>query len=144
MGSWTNHVKANLKAGKPQIGTWMTLPGVHYCYRLAMAGFDWIMVDTEHSPTGNQGMAEAVATLVRSTAVPFVRVPRGTLEDIKRAYDCGAWGVLSPMVNSREEAEQIVSWSKYPPRRRAFGWSLRPRLLRRGHGARTSSRPTTS
>jgi 4-hydroxy-2-oxoheptanedioate aldolase len=115
LASWHNHVKANLKAGKPQIGTWMTLPGVHYCNRLAMVGFDWIMVDTEHSPTGNQGMAEAVATLSRTSAVPFVRVPCGTLEDIKRAYDCGAWGVLSPMVNSRAEAEHIVSWSKYPP-----------------------------
>jgi len=110
-----NHVKANLKAGKPQIGTWMTLPGVHYCHWLAAAGFDWIMVDTEHSPMGNQAMAEAVATLVRSPAVPFVRVPRGTLEDIKRALDCGSWGVLCPMVNSRAETEQIVSWSKYPP-----------------------------
>ena len=115
MANWVNHLKANLRAGKPQIGTWMTLPGVHYAFRLAAAGFDWIMVDTEHAVTGHQGMAEAVATLNRTSAVPLVRVPNGTLEDLKMALDCGAWGVMAPMVNTRAEAERIVSWAKYPP-----------------------------
>jgi 4-hydroxy-2-oxoheptanedioate aldolase len=83
---------------------------------MARLGFDWLLVDMEHSAHNAVIMADMVGTIADAgTCAPLVRVPAHNVEWFKWALDAGAWGVLAPMVNTREEAERIVSWSKYPP-----------------------------
>jgi 4-hydroxy-2-oxoheptanedioate aldolase len=112
----TNHVKEKLKRGEPVFGGWLSLPSIPSARVMARLGFDWLMVDMEHSAYSPVIMADMVATIADAgTCAPMVRVPYNSVEWFKWALDAGAWGVLVPMVNSRQEAQQAVEWSKYPP-----------------------------
>ncbi|MCG8353787.1 MAG: aldolase/citrate lyase family protein [Chloroflexales bacterium] len=124
----TNHVRTKLLAGKPTLGTWMTLSSATSARVLARAGFDWLTVDMEHSFQSPESMAQMVAVIAEShMCAPFVRVPVNSVEWFKWALDAGAWGVIVPMVNSHAEAEQAVSWAKYPPQgTRSIGGAIAP------------------
>lgn len=112
----TNHVKEKLKRGKPALGAWLSLPSVSSARLMARLGFDWLVVDMEHSAQNATLMAEMVGTIVDAgTCAPIVRVPANSVEWFKWALDAGAWGVLVPMVNTREEAQRAVEHAKYPP-----------------------------
>lgn len=112
----TNHVKAKLKAGKVSPGAWLSLGNIATARLMSRIGFDWLTVDCEHTAQTPELMAAMVATIADSgLSVPIVRVPTNTVEWFKWALDAGAWGIIVPMVNTREEAEQAVSWCKYPP-----------------------------
>jgi 4-hydroxy-2-oxoheptanedioate aldolase len=79
-------------------------------------GYDWLTIDGEHSPQNATLISDMVALVADSQlSAPFVRLPTNTVEWYKWALDSGAWGVIVPMVNTREEAQQAVSLSKYPP-----------------------------
>lgn len=112
----TNHVKEKLKRGEPALGAWLSLPSTSSARVMARLGFDWLVVDMEHTAHNPTLMADMVATIADAgTCAPIVRVPYNSIEWFKWALDAGAWGVLVPMVNSRAEAERAVEWSKYPP-----------------------------
>ncbi|NWJ94721.1 MAG: 2-dehydro-3-deoxyglucarate aldolase [Chloroflexi bacterium] len=112
----TNHIKAALAKGETVFGAWVGLPNPLILRLTARVGFDWLMVDMEHSPINFTLMTEMVGVIADAHGpAPFVRVPSFSVENIKRVLDSGAWGVLIPMVNSVTEAEQIVSACKYPP-----------------------------
>jgi len=112
----TNHVKVALERGEISWGSWLGLPSALVARLTARAGFDWLMVDMEHSPINFTMMCEIVGVIADANGpAPFVRVPSNTVENIKRVLDSGAWGILCPMVNSVAEAEMIVSACKYPP-----------------------------
>jgi 4-hydroxy-2-oxoheptanedioate aldolase len=110
-----NPVKAALKAGKPQVGTWLSLGSVYATRVLARVGFPWLTVDMEHSPIGIEQAAIQFAVIAEAGCVPLARVPRGTHENIKRVLDAGAWGIVVPMVNTVEEAKLAIAAAKYPP-----------------------------
>src|SRR5437016_5973624 len=112
----TNQVKEKLKRGEPALGAWLSLPSVPSARIMARLGFDWLVVDMEHSAQNPVLMADMVATIADAgTCAPIVRVPQASVNWFKWALDAGAWGVVVPMVNTREEAQQVVSWCKYPP-----------------------------
>jgi len=112
----TNHVKAKLKRGEPALGAWLSLPSVPVARLMARLGFDWLLIDAEHSPQNPDLVAEMVSTIIDArTSAPLVRIPANSLAWFKWALDAGAWGIIVPMVNTRAEAEQAVSWTKYPP-----------------------------
>src|SRR2546421_3186480 len=112
----TNQVKEKLKRGEPALGAWLSLPSVPSARIMARLGFDWLVVDMEHCAQNPVLMADMVATIADAgTCAPIVRVPTNSVEWFKWALDAGAWGVVVPMVNTREEAERAVSWTKYPP-----------------------------
>ncbi|HEY3966420.1 MAG TPA: aldolase/citrate lyase family protein [Planctomycetaceae bacterium] len=110
-----NAVKAALKAGQPQVGTWLSLGSVYATRVLARVGFPWLTVDMEHSPIGIEQAAVLFGVIAEAGCVPLARVPRGTHENIKRVLDAGAWGVVVPMVNTVEEAKLAIAAAKYPP-----------------------------
>lgn len=92
------------------------IPNLFTARLIARQNFDWLMVDTEHAPIDQTLMAQMVGTIADvGGPVPIVRVPSNSVENIKRALDSGAYGVLVPMVNTREEAEAVVRAAKYPP-----------------------------
>src|SRR5712692_4055554 len=112
----TNQVKEKLKRGEVALGAWLSLPGAPSARIMARLGFDWLVVDMEHIAHNAVLMADMVATIADAgTCAPIVRIPAHSVEWFKWALDAGAWGVVVPMVNTREEAQQVVAYAKYPP-----------------------------
>lgn len=111
-----NSVKQLLRAGKPAVGTWLSLGNVTAARFLARAGFSWLTVDTEHTPTGTELAASMFAAIADAGCVALCRVLSNRHDHIKRALDTGAMGIVVPMVNTRAEAEAAVSACLYPPR----------------------------
>lgn len=122
----TNRVKHKLKEGQPSVGTWLALSDYFSASYLARVGFDWLTVDLEHNPVDLESAAKIIAAIAPTGTVPLVRIPWNTPENIKRVLDCGAFGIIVPMVNTPQEAEAAVSAAKYPPRGiRSVGGTLR-------------------
>jgi 4-hydroxy-2-oxoheptanedioate aldolase len=105
-----------LRAGQPQIGTWLSLGSIAAARFLARAGFPWLTVDMEHTHTDIQTAAFMFGAIADAGCVPLVRIPTGRHELIKMVLDCGAMGIVAPMVMSAAEAKAIVAATKYPPR----------------------------
>lgn len=110
-----NPVKAALKAGQPQVGTWLSCGDIYATRVMARTGFPWLTIDMEHSPIDISQAAALFAVIAEAGCVPLARVPRGTHENIKRVLDAGAHGIVVPMVNTVEEAKLAIAAAKYPP-----------------------------
>ena len=110
-----NPVKRALKAGKPQIGTWLSLGGIAAARFMARAGFPWLTVDMEHTHTDIQTAAFMFGAIADAGCVPLARIPTGRHDLIKMVLDCGAMGIVAPMVMDAAEARTIVAATKYPP-----------------------------
>jgi 4-hydroxy-2-oxoheptanedioate aldolase len=110
-----NPVKKLLKAGKPAVGTWLSLGNVTAARFLARAGFDWLTVDIEHSLVGIETAVHMFAAVADAGGVPLARVPSNRHDHIKRVLDNGGYGVVVPMVNTRDESVAAVSACRYPP-----------------------------
>src|SRR5262245_57659195 len=100
-----NSVKQKLKAGQPSIGTWLSLGSVLAARFMARTGFDWMTIDTEHSPISIETTATILSAVASSNKIALARVPANRHDHIKQFLDAGAMGVVVPMVNSRAEAE---------------------------------------
>ena len=111
----TNTVKHALKQGAPQLGTWLSLGSVMAARYMVRAGFHWLTVDMEHSPIDWEVAAGCFASIADAGGIPLARVPFNSLENAKRCLDAGAYGIVFPMCNTVEEAEQAVAVCKYPP-----------------------------
>lgn len=111
----TNPVKAALKAGQPQIGTWLSLGSVFASRFMARVGFKWLTLDLEHSPIDWSEAALNFGAIADAGCVPLARVPRGDHDLIKRVLDAGAHGIVVPMVNTIEQAKEAIAAAKYPP-----------------------------
>src|SRR2546423_6965896 len=101
----SNPVKAALREGKPQIGTWLSLASPMAARFMARAGFHWLTVDVEHSPVNWETAAQMYGAIADAGGVPLTRVPFNSLENAKRALDSGAYGIVFPMCCCKEEAE---------------------------------------
>lgn len=115
MAMRSNHVVKRLKAGEPSVGTWLSLPSPHDAEYVSKLGFDWLVVDAEHNPVDIQTLSLMFMAMAAAPVAPMVRIPWNAPENFKRVLDAGAWGVVVPMVNSREEAERAVQAARYHP-----------------------------
>lgn len=109
-----NSFKAAIAAGKPQIGFWLALANAYTAEIAAHAGFDWLLVDGEHAPNDIPTML-AQLQAIGGASHPVVRLPIGEAWLIKQALDIGAQTLLIPMVESAEQARQLVRAVRYPP-----------------------------
>ena len=110
-----NIVKEKLRTGKPTVGTFMNFASPLVAEYLAHVGFDWLVVDTEHSPADmltTTAMFQAIST---TSTVPMARVAGNDHIIFKKHLDAGAMGLIVPMVNSATEAEHVVRGMKFPP-----------------------------
>ena len=120
-----NPVKMALRAGVPQVGTWMSLGSVVAARYMARSGLPWLTVDMEHTHTDIQTAAMMFGAIADAGCVPLARVSEGRHDLIKSVLDCGAMGIVAPMVMGPDEARAIVAATKYPPRgNRSVGGSL--------------------
>ena len=113
-GDMNHQFRARLHAGELLVGTVVTLCAPEIPELLPERGFDWLFIDTEHSPFDSRE-AQALLQAAGAGCPCLVRVPAGEEVWIKKALDIGAAGVIVPQVNSPEQAERIVRLCKYPP-----------------------------
>jgi len=104
-----------IKEGKTAVGIWISIGHPDVTEMLSRVGFDFFMIDLEHGPLSVETAQTLMMTMNGSDTVPFVRVANNDPVLIKRVLDIGAYGVLIPLVNSKQEAINAVRNCKYPP-----------------------------
>jgi len=129
-----NAFKRAIRAGRQQIGLWSILSSHVTVEIVAGAGFDWIVLDTEHAPNELPMVLQQLQAAQGGTAHPVVRVPWNDTVVIKRYLDIGVQTLLVPYVESEEEAERAVAATRYPPRG-VRGYSAAARASRFGRVA---------
>ena len=110
-----NTLKTAFREGRATFGTWLAFGSVPVAERLAVSGFDWLTIDLEHSPTNYETASLMAMAIAARGCVPIVRVPSSADENIKRALDIGAYGIVAPMVQTADQATAVVASCKYPP-----------------------------
>ena len=105
-----------LAEGRPQTGFWVTLSSNFVAEVIAPAGFDWVLLDMEHSPNDYFSILGQLQAFAGTGTTAIVRVEWNDPVAVKRVLDLGAPGVLFPMIQSAREAEQAVAATRYPPR----------------------------
>ena len=107
--------KNQLREGKPKFGLFINSHSPTVVEQLAFSGYDWLLVDTQHGPMGNETLSGMLAGISNGGAISMVRV--GSAQDrpgIQQALDMGANGVLVPYINNADEARLAVSCTRYP------------------------------
>lgn len=111
----TNRVKESLAQGNKAVGAFVVSGAPSIVEVLGIAGFDFLIFDCEHSP--NDFLA--VEHMIRASEVvgttPMLRIPEISRTNILKALDIGIQGILVPMVNTAEQAREVVALAKYPP-----------------------------
>lgn len=108
-------LKRKLRGGEVSLGGWLTMAHVSIAEIVAGAGFEWVVIDTEHTAIDVSETLRLIVAVERAGSVPLVRVAAVDPVQIKVVMDSGAAGVLVPGVNSRADAERAVGSVKYPP-----------------------------
>ncbi|MDA7618085.1 aldolase/citrate lyase family protein [Verrucomicrobia bacterium] len=111
----TNHVKAKLKRGESSIGTWLSIPDPTTAMLMANVGFDWLNLNIEHMPIGVETASLCYSAIASTNTVPLARPAWNTGENVKRVLDNGGWGVILPMICSKDDAEAAVDATFYAP-----------------------------
>lgn len=111
-----NRFKAGLSSDTPSLGLWLGFGSGYAAEIAAHAGFDWLLIDGEHSPNDLGSINEQLSALSGHPVSPIVRIPHNDPALIKQVLDMGAQTLLCPMVNSAEDARAIVRAMRYPPR----------------------------
>jgi 4-hydroxy-2-oxoheptanedioate aldolase len=109
-----NRFKQAIRAGKVQIGLWGSIPSNYSAEVIAGAGFDWILIDTEHTPAEIETVLRQLQAIAAYPTTPIVRVPWNDMVTIKRILDLGVQTLLIPQVTTVEEAKNAVAFARYP------------------------------
>jgi 4-hydroxy-2-oxoheptanedioate aldolase len=111
----TNAFKRAILERRPQIGLWSSLCSNIVAEVIAGAGFDWVLVDTEHAPNELPLVLSQLQGLIGGTAAPVVRPAWNDMVLMKRLLDIGVQNLLVPYVQTAEEARAAVAATRYPP-----------------------------
>ena len=110
-----NTLKTRLLAGETLIGCWVALADDYAAEIMGGTGFDWLLIDGEHAPNDLRSIRAQLSVLERFDVGPVVRLPVGEIWMIKQLLDAGAQTLLIPMVESAEQARELVRACRYPP-----------------------------
>lgn len=110
-----NTFKAALQAGQRQIGLWVGLADANAAEALAGCGYDWLLLDGEHAPNDVRTVLEQLRAVAPYPVQPVVRPVQGEVALIKQYLDVGAQTLLVPMIDTPEQATQMVRAMRYPP-----------------------------
>src|ERR1700686_668440 len=109
----TNLFKRALRQGNPQIGLWVGLADAYAAELLASAGFDCLVIDAEHAPNDPRSVLAQLQAMAPYPVHPIVRPVRGAVDLIKQYLDIGAQTLIIPMVDTAEQARQVVAATRY-------------------------------
>ena len=117
-----NPLVAQLQNGEATLGGWVAFASDYVAEMMAGLDYDWVCVDTEHGAIHIESIQSMLQAIHAGGKPSFVRVPGDDPIWIKRVLGAGAGGIIVPMVNSAEQARQVVSASRFPPTgRRSVG-----------------------
>lgn len=117
-----NTIKQKVSNREITLGCWIQLPDPFSAEIMARAGFDWLAIDMEHGLIAPDAAFRLIQVIGNAGVLPLVRLHENDPSTIRRMMDAGAGGIIVPMVNTAEEAEQAVSAAKYYPQgQRSFG-----------------------
>jgi 4-hydroxy-2-oxoheptanedioate aldolase len=110
-----NTALQKLRAGKPAIGAWLGIPSSASAEAMAHQGFDWLCIDTQHGAIDFSTALPMLQAISNTPTMPFVRVPWNEPSIIMKYLDAGAYGIIVPMIETKEDAEAAVWAMRYPP-----------------------------
>lgn len=108
-------LKERVRAKQLTFGSWLSFSDLQITEMMARSGFDWLVVDMEHTSTTTSEMRAMIQVIDLAGVVPMVRVGANDPLLIKRALDAGARGIVVPMVCSAEDARAAADAVYYPP-----------------------------
>jgi 4-hydroxy-2-oxoheptanedioate aldolase len=111
----SNTFKASLRNQKPTFGLWLALADPYSAELCAGAGFDWLVIDQEHAPNDLRSTLGQLQAIAPYPVQAIVRPPLGEIHVIKQLLEIGAQNILVPMVESAEQAMEMVRAMRYPP-----------------------------
>ena len=109
------NLKQKLKNNELPIGSWIMMGTPMSVEVMALAGFEWLVVDIEHTSINLETVEYLITTIQSKNMKALVRVSKNEEVVIKRVLDMGADGIIVPMVSSKEDAIKAVEYAKYPP-----------------------------
>lgn len=109
------NLKQKLKDNELTVGSWIMMGNTMSVEVMALAGFDWLVVDIEHTSIDMETVQLLITAIQANDMKALVRVSKNEEVVIKKVLDIGADGIIVPMVCSKEDAKQAVEFSKYPP-----------------------------
>lgn len=117
-----NPLRALWREGRAAVNGWLTIPSGHTAEVMARQGWDSVTVDTQHGLIHYDTALECLRGISTTSAVPLARVPWNEPGMIMKLLDAGALGIICPMINSPEEAAELVSSCRFAPDgSRSFG-----------------------
>ena len=117
-----NGIKQLWDNNQPVVNGWASIANTFSAEILAASGFDSVTMDMQHGLVGYQKVVEMLQAVSGYNITPMVRVPWNDPSMVMRCLDAGAYGIICPMVNTKEECEKFVSACRYAPRgNRSFG-----------------------
>ena len=117
-----NKLKEKWQTGQGTLNGWLSINSPFVAEIMAEQGYDSVTIDMQHGAIGYEGALGMLQAIRASGVVPMVRVPWNEPGVIMKALDAGAYGIICPMVNTRADAERLVSYMRYPPYgQRSFG-----------------------
>jgi 4-hydroxy-2-oxoheptanedioate aldolase len=109
-----NHFKHAIISGKTPVGAWLVSGAASTAEALGCVGFDFLVVDMEHTPIDVPQMTDILRTIAGTSAQAIVRPPWNDMVTVKRLLDAGAQSLLFPFVQNAEEAKRAVAYTRYP------------------------------
>ena len=134
-----NRLRQLWDSGKPALNGWCSIGNSLTAEIMAAQGYDSVTVDMQHGALDYSALLPMLQAMRASGATLMARVPWRDPGHIMKALDAGAMGIICPMVNNREEAEEFVSYLRYPPLgQRSFG-PTRAAIAMPGYGLAANS-----
>ena len=117
-----NRLRTLWKDDQAAVNGWLAIPNSFSAEVMAHQGWDTLTIDLQHGVIDYQAMVTMLQAISTTTTVPIVRVPWLEPSALMKALDAGAYGVICPMVNTREDAQKLVAYTNYAPKGgRSFG-----------------------
>ena len=117
-----NRLRTIWKSGGAVVNGWLAIPNGFSAETMAHQGWDSLTIDLQHGVIDYSGMVPMLQAISTTHTVPVVRVPWLEPGILMKTLDAGAYGVICPMVNTREDAQKLVAYTHYAPRgTRSFG-----------------------
>ena len=104
-----------LAAKQVLYGTWVQTPSPEVVEILGWSGWDFVILDLEHGPYGPEGLPHLIRAAEASETAPFVRVPLTAPQEVGKALDLGAAGIVIPGVRSADDGATAVRLTRFPP-----------------------------